>query len=423
MDSDTTGREFDIVLVGATGFVGRLVARHLAEAAGPHVKIGLAGRNAGRLEETRATLPAAAHDWPLIETDITDWAQAEALAPRARVVCSTVGPYEEYGKQLVLACADAGTHYCDLTGETTFVRWSLDTADATAQRTGARIVHSCGFDSVPSDLGVFETARAAARAGDGALTDTVTRVRSMRGGLSGGTFASLRGQIVMAREDKQVRRLATDPYALSPDRDREPRGAAPTRPRGGVAGALNRVGVRRSDSGRWEAPFFMAVYNPLVVRMSNARSGWSYGRDFRYGEVVDTGSGVPGVLTAAATTVGLGALFGGMATAPTRVVLDRILPAAGEGPSEASMKRGKFVFDVEADTTAGARYRTRVADNRDPGYTSTAVMLGQSALALAAGEEGETAYGGGVLTPATALGGALVERLRAHGFTIETRRL
>lgn len=418
------GRDLDLVLVGATGFVGRLTAAHLAETAG-EARIALAGRDLGRLEQARASLPPAASTWELVVVDVTDAEQAAALARRTTVVCSTVGPYEQYGKALVRACAEAGTHYCDLTGEVTFVRWSIDTVGPIAERTGARIVHSCGFDSVPSDLGVLETARAAAEAGDGTLTRTVTHVRSMRGGISGGTVASMRGQVVRAGEDPSVGRLLRDSYALSPDRAAEPdrSGHADTERVSGPAALARKAGVEYDrDSGRWTAPFFMASYNTRVVRWSNARTGWSYGRDLQYSEVVDTGEGPLGATRGVATSAAVTGIMGGMGKKPIRAVLDRVLPSPGEGPSESSMKKGRFVFDIEADTTTGAHYRTRVADGRDPGYTSTAVMLGQSALALAQDDLAAVTDAGGVMTPATGLGRLLVDRLRRQGFTIETVR-
>lgn len=419
----SSDREFDLVLVGATGFVGRLTAAHLAENGGG-VRIALAGRDRSRLEKARAALPAAAAAWELVEVDVTKAEQAVALARRTRVVCSTVGPYDEYGKELVRACAKEGSHYCDLTGELPFVRWSIDTVADLAESSGARIVHSCGFDSVPSELGVLETARAAAEAGDGTLTDTVTYVRSLRGGLSGGTIASMRGQFVRASEEPEIKRLLSDPNALRPDRNGSGNGTSAPRSKVRTSNSkrsrtpLSRLGVQRDEAGRWSGPFFMASYNTRVVRASNDRSGQSYGPDFRYTEVVDGGPGLKGAARSVGAAGMVTVLFGGMSTAPTRAVLDRVLPAPGEGPSEENMAKGRFVFDVEAQTTSGARYRTRVADRRDPGYTSTAVMLGQSALELASSEGP-----GGVHTPATGLGHALTERLRTHGFHIETEKV
>ncbi|WP_082043644.1 saccharopine dehydrogenase family protein [Mobilicoccus massiliensis] len=416
-------REFDLVLVGATGFVGRLTAAHLARNAG-EARIALAGRNRGRLEKTRAHLPAGARGWTLIETDVTDAEQAAALAARTTAVCSTVGPYEEYGKRLVAACAKYGTHYCDLSGEVSFVKWSIEANESSAARSGARIVHSCGFDSIPSDLGVFETARAARDGGDGTLTDTVTHVRSMRGGLSGGTFASMFGQFERADEDPGQARLFGDPYALLSAREAARAGDSEPRRAGTSEGNGETFGVTRDRAtDRWEAPFFMSTYNRQVVWWSNARSGWSYGPGFRYAEVMDTGRGVAGAARAAAVSLVTGAAFRGMRIPAVRDVFRRLMPAAGEGPSQKSMDEGRFAVDVDAVTTSGARYRTRIADQRDPGYTGTAVMLGESALALALDDLGSVTTSGGVYSPAVGLGELLVRRLRDHGFRIESGRL
>lgn len=430
-------REFDLVLVGATGFVGRLTAAHLARSAPAGLRIALAGRNESRLADVRRTLPDAAADWPLVVVDTLDEVAVRRLARRTRAVVTTVGPYAEYGRHLLGACAAAGTHYADLTGEVLFVRDMIDRHHATAQDTGARIVTSCGFDSVPSDLGVFLTAQRAAEDGEGTLEETVLHVRSMRGGMSGGTVDSMRRQFAEMGEDPERAAIVADPFGLSPDRDAEPDRHDAGRPASGAAappapaaagplGRLRRLAsaspVRRdATSGTWHAPFFMAGYNTRVVRRSNALTDWSYGRGLRYREVSDTGSGPRGALTAAALTAALAGVAGGMRFAPTRALLDRRLPKPGEGPSEESMARGRFVMEVEATTTTGARYVTRVAADKDPGYTGTAVMLGESALALAM-EDDALPDRAGVLTPATGLGQALVERLRAHGFTLTTER-
>ena len=433
-DPPRENREFDLVLVGATGFVGRLTAAHLARSAPAELRIALAGRTEAKLAEVRADLPDPAADWPLLVVDTLDEVAVRRLARRTRAVVTTVGPYTAYGRHLLGACAAAGTHYADLTGEVLFVRDMIDRHHATAQATGARIVTSCGFDSVPSDLGVWLTARRAAEDGQGTLGRTVLHVRSMRGGMSGGTIDSMRRQFAEAAEDPDRAALVRDPYGLSPDRDAEPDRAdaghpvseAGASPAQGPRGRLHRLAaaapVRRdTDSGTWQAPFFMAGYNTRIVRRSNALTDWSYGRGFRYTEVSDTGTGPRGALTAAAMTAVLGGVAGGMRFSPTRALLDRALSKPGDGPSEETIARGRFVMEVEATTTTGARYVTRVAADRDPGYTGTAVMLGESALALAS-EDPALPEAAGVLTPATGLGQALVERLRAHGFTLTTER-
>ena len=441
--SDTTPPDLDIVIFGATGFVGRLTAAYLAEQAPAGVRIALAGRNRERLEEVRAGLPDAAAEWEIIVADASEPVTLAALAARTRVVATTVGPYVRLGMPLVEACAIAGTHYCDLTGEVLFVRQSADTWHETARETGARIVHSCGFDSIPSDLGVLVTADTVAADGAGELTETVLSVVSMRGGVSGGTIDSMRQQAILMRADAAVRAIVADPYGLSPDRPAEPRSrgaeagaeADAGADAGAGAGALAKTVwtsavrlVRRSPirrdpvTGHWTGPFVMAGFNTRIVRRSNALLGWRYGRAFRYREVVDFGNSAKSPVLATGMSAGLLGLAGAMAFEPTRAVVDRFLPKPGEGPSEENQANGRFRMVIRTTTTTGAAYRTKVGADRDPGYSGTAVMLGESALALALDGD-RLPGGGGVLTPATGLGSVLVDRLIAQDFTFDCERV
>ncbi len=418
-------RQLDIVLFGATGFVGALTARHLAEHAPAQTRIALAGRSRDKLEQVRRDLgPAAAH-WDLLVADAGEPDDMARLASSARVVVSTVGPYATYGMPLVQACAEAGTHYADLTGEVLFARRSADAWHETAQRTGAKIVHSCGFDSVPSDLGVLLTAERAAADGQGELGRTVLYVRRLRGSFSGGTIASMRTQAIESRGDARSRRILADSYALSPNRNAEParpkrEHAKATGPLDVVKGLVRSLPVRRTDEGHWTGPFVMASYNTRVVRRSNALLGHAYGREFSYTEVSDFGDSAKSPVLAAVATGGLYGVAGGMSFAPTRAVLDRVLPKPGEGPSPEAQRKGSFRMEIETTTTTGARYRTIVAGDADPGYSGTAIMLGQSALSLANDDLSDRA---GVLTPAVALGDHLAQRLREHQFTLTTDRV
>ncbi len=397
-------REHDLVLVGATGFVGRLTAAHLARHALPHVRVALAGRSRDKLERVRDELPEAAGEWPLVVLDVTDVEAVGSLARSAIVVVSTVGPYAVHGLPLVRACAEQGTHYADLTGEVLFVRKSIETAHAQAVQTGARIVHSCGFDSVPSDLALLLATQAAADDDEGLPVDATLHVRRARGGFSGGTIDSMRQQMIALRGDRAARQIVADPDALAAGRTTYGRGLPP-------------VG-RDRRTGRWYGPFVMAGYNTRLVRRS-----WSLthrSAPLVYDEVMDTGRGWRGRAAALALTGGLAGLVAGMSTAPGRMVLDRLLLAPGEGPSEQQRRDGMFELQTQVRTTMGARYVVTVAAPYDPGYDGTAVMLGQAGLALAAGEGASER--GGVLTPATALGQALVERLRQHDFTLGVSR-
>jgi len=393
----------DVVVYGATGFVGVLVAEHLAAHAPAGTSIALAGRSASRLAEVRDRV---GRDWPVIVADAGDPAAMQRLAGEARVVLSTVGPYAKYGRHLVHACAAAGTDYVDLTGEVLFVRDSAAENHDLARSTGARIVHSCGFDSIPSDLGVHLLHAQAEADGAGPLTDTTLVVTRLRGGLSGGTIDSIRNQVDLLKQDPALRRLVADPYVLSPYRAKEP----------DLGRQPDLVTLRGEDvdpalRGRL-APFVMAPYNTRIVRRSNALRDWAYGRRFRYREAMRVG-GWP--LLAQATKIGLGGVVLAFALPPTRFVADRLLPKPGEGPSERTRRTGHFTVDLFTTTESGKRYAARVRADGDPGYAATAVMISESALALALDSP---SFEGGVLTPATGIGDALVNRLRAAGMEL-----
>jgi short subunit dehydrogenase-like uncharacterized protein len=408
---DPTDR-LDVVLYGATGFVGRLTARYLAQSAPESVRVGLAGRSQERLAAVRDELGPRASGWPLIVADSNDPGSMDALAASARVVATTVGPYARYGLPLVEACARAGTDYADLTGEVLFVRQCIDRVHDTAVDSGARIVNACGFDSIPSDLAVLGAAERARADGEGELAETTLLVRRMKGGLSGGTIDSARAQAEAIGADSSLREVVGDPYALSPDRAAEPDPGD---------GGDSMLVTRDGDLGVWTGPFIMAPFNTRIVRRSNALQGWAYGRGFRYREVMNFGSGLTSPALAVGTAAGLAATYAGMAFGPTRKVLDRFAPSPGEGPSEEARRKGHFTMEVHATTTTGARYVSVVAAQGDPGYAATSVMLGESALCLALDGD-RTPQRSGVLTPATAMGSALVERLRAAGFTLTVDR-
>lgn len=406
-------RELDVVLFGATSFVGRLTAEYLARAAPRQTRIGLAGRSQQRLQALRASIGEPATQWPLFVADSGDAQALEKLALTTRVLATTVGPYREYGLAVAEACAGAGTHYADLTGEVLFMRETIDRFDAIARESGARIVHSCGFDSIPSDLGVLALHEAAAADGAGELEDTTLVVRAMKGGASGGTVASLKGTIDDARRDRRLARVLLDPYALSPDRQAEPSL--------GAEGDMRTISNDR-DLGMWIGPFIMGTINTRVVRRSNALQDWAYGRRFRYREVMGFGSGPLAAMQAGAVAGGVGALAAGLAIPPSRMVLDRVLPSPGEGPSESQRQGGFFRIEVHTRTSTGARYLCRVAQQGDPGYLATSVMFGESSLCLAHDGDRLPARAG-VLTPATAMGEALIERLRRAGQTLEVERV
>ncbi len=411
--SDPASRPYDVVLFGATGFVGRLTARHLAAHAEGPTRIALAGRSLSRLAEVRDDLGGAAADWPLIVADSNDADSLVELAQQTTVVATTVGPYAKWGLPLVEACAEAGTHYADLTGEVLFVRDSIDRFHDAAVASGARIVHSCGFDSVPSDLAVMLAADQARTAGAAAdpFSQATLVVRSAKGGVSGGTVDSMRTQMQVMAADPAKARIVSDPYSLSPDRGAE-----------ADLGPQRDVGPPRYDRslGLWVAPFFMAPYNTRIVRRSNALLGHAYGRRMRYSEVMGFSSPITGPFLATGLAAGTVAGAAAMAFGPTRKVLDRVMPSPGEGPDEATRRNGHFKIEVHGTTAGGRRVISTVAAHGDPGYAATAVMLGQSALALALGGT-SLPDASGVLTPATGIGQVLVDRLVARGFDIWVR--
>lgn len=407
-------RLYDIVVYGATGFVGRLTADYLARHAPEGTVVALAGRSASRVEAVRRTLPSAAAQWPIVEADAADEEALRALAESTRVVITTVGPYAKFGLPLAAACAVAGTDYVDLTGEVLFARQSIDKNHEIAQKSGARIVHSCGFDSIPSDIGVHVLHAAVAADGAGELTDTTLVVSSMRGGVSGGTVDSVRTQLAEMKKDGKLRRLAARPYSLSPDRSLETDFGRQL-----DAQVVNGTQISPSVRG-WKAPFFMASYNTRVVRRSNALRDWAYGKQFRYREVMNVGTSFASPVIAGAVSVGLGAALVGMTVLP-RKLLDRILPEPGKGPSTQAQENGHFTMDVYTTTTSGARYRSRVKADGDPGYKATAVMLSESALALVHNRD-SLPDAAGVLTPATGIGDALVTRLQDAGLEIWARK-
>ena len=412
-------RSFDIILFGATGFVGKLTAEYLARA-GAGARIALAGRSPDRLLAVRETLPEPAQSWPVLTADAESPSTLHEMAARTQVVVTTVGPYTRYGLPLMAACAAAGTDYADLTGEAMFVRESIDLYNKQATDTGARIVHSCGFDSIPSDLSVYGLHRTAREDDAGELGDTNYVVRSFSGGLSGGTIASILEVLHTASSNPDARRQLADPYTLTPDRGAEPElGRQPDLPwgRGGQ--------IAPELSGTWTAGFLMAPYNTRIVRRSNALLDWAYGQRFRYSEHMSVGSSA---LAAVASAVGGGvgnAMFGlgsrYFRLLPRRVV-ERIVPKPGTGPSAASRERGYYGIETYTTTTTGARYVARMEQRGDPAYKATSVLLGESALALAFDRDTLSDLRG-VLTPAAAMGDALLVRFPGAGVSLRTERL
>jgi len=391
-------RELDLVVWGATGYTGRLLAASLAEAAPPGLRWALGGRDRERLERLRDELGL---DVALVEGDARDAASMARLAARTRVVATTVGPYARHGDALLAACAAAGTHYADLTGEVLWMRRSIDAHHDTARGSGAKLVHACGFESVPSDLGVWWLQRVAAARHGHPCGTVVHGFGPMAGGVSGGTVASAMDLVAELTGDPARRRALRDPDVLAPRAAR----SAPER-----AGVWPR---RERDLDGWTAPFFMARVNQAVVRRTRALLGEPWGPGFRYGERWRARG------WAEAAGVGLGTVLVPpmLAIGPLRRFVERRLPRPGEGPSAEDRARGFFrtALAGRIDGVAGPVV-LRIACDLDPGYGATALMLREAALSLALDD---LPPGGGVVTPAVAFGDGLVARLQRAGMRFE----
>lgn len=407
-------RPLDLVVWGATGFAGALVAEYLATRAPEGLRWAIGGRSLEKLEGVRTGLaeknPALA-ELPCLVGDSHDAARLAEIAKMTRVVLTTVGPYAAYGHALVAACVEAGTDYCDLTGETQWVREMIDRHHEAAKKTGARIVHCCGVDSIPSDLGTL-VLQEHAKARYGAPFRVVKCFAGeMKGGASGGTLAS--GMLIMeqASKDRDLRRLLVNPYALAPD----PRRRGPDVP--------DQRGVRFDhDIDRWTGPFVMAAINARVVRRTNALLGYAWGEDFSYSEAMSFPRGPKGLAAATMVAGGLGLGVAALALKPVRELAKRKMTQPGEGPSKEERDRGYFVFrlvGLEPGGRAGKRALCTVRGKGDPGYAATARMITESALALLEEPRGE----GGVLTPASAIGTKLAERLAKADVTFDVEDL
>ena len=402
---------FDLVAFGATSFVGKILCRYLWEEFGAHggMSWGAAGRSMAKLEELRSSLGPEAGTLPLIVADAADETSLRKLCASTRVVVSTVGPYALYGEPLVKVCAETGTDYCDLSGEVQWIRRMVQRYEATARKSGARLVHCCGFDSIPSDMGVHFLQRQAMKQLGAPCTRVKMRVKAMRGQFSGGTVASLMNVVKEAAADPALRRELADPYSLCPA------GGAPKVRQPDIRSAEFDV-----DFGAWVAPFVMSGINTRIVHRTNALSERAYGANFTYDEAMLMGRGLKGRFAATAMTAGLSGFMLAAAIRPARAVLERfVLPKPGEGPSPEAQRKGFFDLRFLGTTADGRQIRTKVTGDRDPGYGSTGKMLGQAAACLALDVD-KAATPGGFWTPATIFGDRLIQRLGDHsGLTFE----
>ncbi len=379
-----TKAEFDIIVYGASGFTGRLVAEYLAKRG--IKRWAMAGRSAAKLAEVR-DLIGAPKDTPLVEADASAPETLTAMCNRARVIITTVGPYQLYGPELVKACAETGTDYVDLCGEPAWMRHMIDAHDETAKRSGARIVFSCGFDSIPFDLGVWFLQQEAIRQNGAPAPRVKGRVRKMQGGASGGTIASLTETMKAAAKDLSIVGLLRSPFALTPDFE------GPSQPSGMIP-------EYDSATGTWAAPFVMAPINTKNVHRSNFLLGHPYGTDFTYDEMMMTTIGDAGK-----------AIAEGIATAlkSANPFGEGPQPKPGEGPSAEEREAGFYDILFIGEYPDGKSIRASVKGDRDPGYGSTSKMIAESALTLL-----EVDTPGGVVTLGAIMANPLIVRLTAN---------
>lgn len=377
-------RDFDIVIYGATGFTGRLVAEYLAQQGGHGLTWAMAGRNADKLAAVRDEIGAPA-DTPLVVADASDPASLDAMVRQARCIISTVGPYQLYGGDLVAACAKQGTDYVDLCGEPLWMRDMIATHQDAAKASGARIVFSCGFDSIPFDLGVLYLQDAAREKFGAACPRVRGRVRAMNGEFSGGTAASLGATMERIKGEPDLLQALVDPFSLA----------------GGFRGPEQPADNKPYEDevlGQWVTPFIMATINSKNIHRSNALMGHPYGEDFRYDEMMLTGPGEQG--KAAAEYVAKADPLGG-----------ENAPKPGEGPSKEAREAGNYDVLFVGTSADGEEIRAAVSGDMDPGYGSTSKMISESAVCLVTACD---ELPGGIYTPAPALGQTLIERLQAH---------
>ncbi|KEI71443.1 saccharopine dehydrogenase family protein [Endozoicomonas elysicola] len=398
--------QFDVIVFGATSFVGQLLCQYLVDTFNgdgqESLNWAMAGRSQTKLDELKLQLQQPALS--VLVADAADESALRDLCQQTRVIVSTVGPYALYGEPLIKVCAESGTDYCDLTGEVQWIRLMLDRYEDTAQKSGARIVHCSGFDSIPSDMGVYFTQKKAKEVLGSFCTDISMRVKAAKGGLSGGTLASMINITREAAKDPALRRQLANPYLICSESEN-------------LKTKQDDVQTPTYDSGfgAWLAPFIMAAINSRVVFRSNALAEYPYGKDFRYNEAMLMGSGFKGRLQSTLFVAGLGLFMLSLVIKPTRWFMERfVLPKPGEGPSPKAQKAGFYDIRFLGKTADGQEIRTRVVGQGDPGYSSTARMLGQVAAGLALDfhdHQQKQGKSGGFWTTSTLFGDRLIERL------------
>jgi short subunit dehydrogenase-like uncharacterized protein len=410
--TSSQARRLDIIVFGATSFVGQILCRHLVSRHGTDgpLRWAIAGRSETKLQQV-AILTGA--NVERIVADANDTTALRSLAQQSRVVVSTVGPYALYGSDLVAACVAMGTDYCDLTGEPQWMQQMIDLHSENATTSGARIIHACGFDSIPSDMGVWYTQQESMKSFGEHCSQIKMRVKEIKGSASGGTIASMMNVMEEVSKSRALRKVLANPYSL-----------APLNLRTGVKQPNVTVPSFDETAQEWVAPFVMASVNTRIVQRSHALLGRPWGNDFRYDEAMMKGEGAVGFAKATALAGGLVGFMSAAAVPPVRSLMSRyVLPKPGEGPSPEKQVAGRFDLRFYGITASKKTVVIKVTGDQDPGYGSTAKMLGEAADCLL--ELDRDSVKGGFWTPATALGSQLIDRLQTFsGMTfaaIETR--
>ena len=389
-------KEFDIIIWGATGFTGRLVAEYIFKNySSEKLNWAIAGRDKKKLINVRDEI--ADENIPIIIADSFDEVSLTKMTQKTKVICSTVGPYSKYGSLLVKSCIKTNTHYCDLAGEAQWIRKIVDTYHQEAKNKKIRIVNSCGFDSIPSDIGVYFIHKNLPDINI-KLDKISMRVSGFKGSLSGGTYASMNNIITEASKDSLIRKILTNPYGLNPEGQRS----------GPDKRDLNKVKYDE-DSKSWIAPFMMAGINTKIVRRSNALSNYSYGKNFTYDESVMTGDGFKGRIKAIISVLPLIFLSAKPGSLLKRI-FNYFTPKPGQGPNENERENGYYSMRFYIRYNDKSRALVRVTGDRDPGYGSTSKMLAESAICLSKDSLKDT-YG--VITPSIAMGDQILDRLQA----------
>ncbi|MEL7121673.1 MAG: saccharopine dehydrogenase NADP-binding domain-containing protein [Bacteroidota bacterium] len=403
-------KTFDIVVWGATGFTGKLVVEYLYQKYGldNELKWAIAGRNQVKLDAVKQELGAS--HIPILIANSFDKSSLQEMASQAKVICSTVGPYALYGTLLVEACLENGTHYCDLTGEVQWMRKMIDQHHETAKEKKVKIVHCCGFDSIPSDYGIWFLQQEALKHFGQYCKEVKMRVKGATGGFSGGTYISLTNALAEGEKDPKINQVLADPYSLNPPAERSGKDQAES---------LN--AFYDPDFKVWMGPFVMAFINTKVIRRSHALAGYPYGHDFSYSEAIWYGKGLRARIIANLSSLFMKLLLSKMSNSFLKKITDRLFPKPGQGPSAEIRDKGFFNLLFYGKTEGNQTIKVKVIGDKDPGYGSTSKMLAESAVCLAKDQDkSPSTYG--VLTPSVAMGEVLFDRLINHaGITFELK--